>query len=303
MNRLFIFGCSFSAYSWPMYSDLLAMHFDEYHNWALSGIGNRAIAERFIEGHNTLGITKDDTVIVQWSSHLRNDFFSVAPMNKKFTKERKPGWRTNGSLFNYWNMSLYDQDWFDNFFYEPAYFMHTLNNISLVQNVLENIGCTWYMTSMGDVRNLGTDLNHAPSYGENVLEFDDDIEDYPGWVNNPHLKNVYEKPIWEDRADHWLEPLATWTQKHFPGEFYKFKVIDADTHPPTHQQAAWIKDQFEGKLDLDEVSINNVVDIVNDIYESCNNNKMVFEKRLYLREDLRNAPKFRWPNRPQGITE
>lgn len=71
MKRLFVFGCSYTSWNWPTYADIYAQQFDHYENWGHAGLGNRAIAERVAECHATNEFDKDDTVIVQWSSHLQ----------------------------------------------------------------------------------------------------------------------------------------------------------------------------------------------------------------------------------------
>ena len=73
MTRLYVLGCSFSNYAWPTWADMLGLEFDEYENWAFPGLGNRAIAERVAEIHARNTLTKDDTVVIQWTSHLRHD--------------------------------------------------------------------------------------------------------------------------------------------------------------------------------------------------------------------------------------
>jgi hypothetical protein len=140
---------------------MLEFEYDHVENWAMAGLGNRAIAERIAECNARSRFTKDDIVIVQWSSHLRNDWWHQESM-----PERTIGWKTYGSIFNYHNEKLYDKKWIDTFFYEPAYFMHTLNNISLVQGMLKAAGCQWYMTSMGDIREMGSDMRDKSGYGE-----------------------------------------------------------------------------------------------------------------------------------------
>ena len=74
MKRLFAFGCSFTNYAWPSYADFLGYAFDKYENWGFPGFGNRAIAERVAECHAKNSLCKEDTVLVQWTSHTRNDF-------------------------------------------------------------------------------------------------------------------------------------------------------------------------------------------------------------------------------------
>ena len=115
MKRLFTFGCSFTEYGWPTWADLLGVGFDLHENWGLRGIGNRAIAERIAECFTKNKFTKDDTVIVQWSSHLRHDWYHI----HNFPDGRHPGWKTSGSIFSPNNSKIYTNSWIELFFYEP----------------------------------------------------------------------------------------------------------------------------------------------------------------------------------------
>ena len=102
MSRLFTFGCSFTKYTWPMWSDILGLEFDHFENWGVSGGGNVCIANRVLECHIKNNITPEDTVVVQWSTHLRNDFhtFKYPP----YGHDKEAGWKTKGSIFNYLNV-------------------------------------------------------------------------------------------------------------------------------------------------------------------------------------------------------
>lgn len=91
--RLIVFGCSFTSYAWPTWSDIMAEDLDcEYENWAIQGIGNNAIARRVML-RNFLGFDRDDIVIVQWSWPSREDRFI------------KGSWAATGSVFH--NYGIY----------------------------------------------------------------------------------------------------------------------------------------------------------------------------------------------------
>jgi hypothetical protein len=106
MKRLFALGCSFTSYAWPSYADFAGLYFDEYENWAFPGLGNRALLERLSEIHTTKNLTKQDTVIIQWTNPFRND-------THKFSEGH---WRTKGSIFNFINSDRYNRKWLDEFF-------------------------------------------------------------------------------------------------------------------------------------------------------------------------------------------
>jgi len=301
MKRLFVFGCSITAYAWPSYADLLAPKYDEYHNYGLAGLGNRAIVERLSECNAEYNFTKEDTIIVQWSTHLRHDFFTVSK-----DLNRAPGWRTCGSIFNYKNRDLYSQEWLDYFFYESAYFMHTLNFISLAQNLLENTGCKYYMTSIGDLRNLGTDLVNDGSYGENVLPYSPIEGYYVGWEIHPQLE-FYNKSIWEDRKDIWIEPVMLFANKQ-DNPYFDFKDNEIgeyiDYHPKTSVHKLWIEQNLKDKLDIkdsDLAKMDEASNVIQQLYDNCIKNKKGFEAHIYMNEDLKRIFKPNWPNLPRGI--
>jgi hypothetical protein len=303
-KRLFVFGCSFTAYSWPTWADCLSLGFDEYYNYGLAGIGNRAIAERLAEANATYKFTRFDTVIVQWSTHLRNDWY-----NPNIIQDRGVSWQTAGSIFNYKNIELYDQKWFDTFFYEPAFFMHTLNYISLVQNLLENIGCSWFMTSIGDIRNIGTDLKDSSTYNENPIPKKTKTTNYTGWELYPHLEKIYQTPIWEDRKDYWLEPImifANWEVPDFTYQWFDLndntKLID-ELHPSVDQHALWLQPLLN-ELDLEDIKsqIEPICHLTRDMYNNSFHSMYSFERKLIMSQELRKFLKT-WPNKPQGILE
>lgn len=216
MTRIFTFGCSFTKYSWHTYADLLAEAFYDqkgifpnhliFQNWGAPGLGNRAIAERVIECHHKNCISKEDIVIVQWSGHLRYDYL-------KFNTNAGTAWQTNGSVLAEANEHIYNKHWMKTFFDEKAMFIHTLNNISLVQNLLENIGCKWLMTSMSDLEK--NDFGHETISGEYFYENNADLECYA--------------PIWKNYNSNWLSPMINFKSKHKELDWWFNKIEDSDT--------------------------------------------------------------------------
>jgi hypothetical protein len=306
MRRLFVFGCSYTAYSWPTWADLLSINFDYFENWGLAGIGNRGIAERIAECNIKNTFNADDTIIVQWSTHLRNDFFH----QEGTLTDRLPGWKTAGSIFNYLNSPIYDANWCRTFFDEEAYFMHTLNNITSTQNLLENTGATWFMTSIGDVRELGTDLDYKREYGESSIfsSLKEKLFGSPkhfGYEISPALE-LYDEPIWGDHKDQWLSPIHPYiTAKKFKDPFFRFPdefgTEFEDQHFKTAHQAVWLTDVLLPKLGLlpDADRYKVIADRVDEIFYNIPSEtrfKREFEKELF-RERFR-LP--RWPNMIKG---
>jgi len=305
MKRLFTFGCSYTSYSWPTWANLLSISYDEFYNWGLAGLGNRAIAERIVEAHHRHTFTKDDLIIVQWSSHLRNDWY-----HEHSLPERRSNWKTAGSIFNYLNESLYDQKWIDTFFYEPAYLMHTLNNIGLTQGFLNSTGCKWYMTSIGDIRDMGDDFRDAPGAGEkHIYDNPDKPKTGLAWDKIANLK-FYEEKIWNDHADHWLTPLEAVAKEHLELTF-EFDDTNApgkkffDIHPSPHQNIIWIERELKDKLELTEASINDLKELADNIHSlqrKMRFDKMAFELTLAKRVDWPSSvDRMVWPTWPNGF--
>lgn len=306
MARLFTFGCSYSSYCWPTYANLLSLEYDNKGdgNWAMSGLGNRAIAERLAEAHAKHRFTKDDTIIVQWSSHIRHDWWHQTSL-----PDRMVGWKTYGSIFNYHNVKLFDKNWVDTFFFEPAYMMHTFNHIMLVQNMLDSIGCTWYMTSIGDIRNMGNDLRqHNDKYGElTQLVKNVDAPGYTVYSITPELE-IYNKPIWEDHADHWMMPMELFAQT-CSELTYSFRDSHGnpwfDLHPTTRQQTMWIEQELTKHLPISQRVIDAGYEIANytdAVHRKYITNFDAFQFALAKKEKFpKIVEEMNWPGLPQGF--
>tara|TARA_B110000503_G_scaffold86254_1_gene131346 strand:- start:379 stop:1236 length:858 start_codon:yes stop_codon:yes gene_type:complete len=279
MNRLFVFGCSFTYYIWPTWADFLAEEYEHYENWGISGIGNRAIFNRLIEFSTTHKITKDDTVIIQWSSHLRNDFYTP----NKIDDYRNLNWKTYGSLFNYHNQNLYGSKWIKTFFHEPAYLYETLNYISAAQQLLENTNCNWFMTSMGDIQKLNTDLPQIIIGYENEDSSNKIFDEFTNYI----------KPIFEDKKSNWIVPIGSFCNRE---EDY-WNINGIDPHPHPFAQVRWLNENLMPKLNK-QPSINQELWLqsINDAKEKAGNNKKLFEHILFSEHDtLKYWPNNVWP--------
>jgi hypothetical protein len=254
---------------------LLGSGYSEKYNWGVPGIGNRAIIERLAECHHKNKISKDDTVIVQWTSHLRNDYFNPVGGPKKIYS-----WKTSGSIFNVFNKEFYNDKWLETFFDEGAYLMHSLNYIKVAEEMLDNIGWTWYMTGMGELRKLVSDIVEYPQYGEKVLlkGNSQNKNELLAWEKFPSLESY--NSLWTDYEDKWIAPIVTVTSKN-PEQHYRFKwqhgAISADLHPSVPQHIDWLKLCLLPKLNIDQDSVINVTDTVS------NNIEKVYKK--YINKD------------------
>lgn len=252
MTRLFTFGCSFTQYTWPMWSDIFGLEFDHFENWGISGVGNVAIANRIVECHVKNNFTPEDIIVVQWSSHIRNDYhlFRRPPVGR----DSVINWKTKGSMFNYLNKDLYDKKWMINFFDERSYIMLSLNAIHSSQLFLESTGCQWAMTTIGDFNKLGSDYNINPvGYGENRSDKSIDL-----WTEFPTFL-PYKDKIWNDKFN-WVEPIGKycWQQEE---ELYSWQDPSdpkpwVDPHPSVNLNIDWLYNKLKPALGLDNSTLN-----------------------------------------------
>lgn len=306
-KRLFVFGCSLSVYSWPTWSTMMSTgDFDQVENWALAGLGNRAILERLIECNVKNKFTKNDIILIQWSTHLRNDFFH----QEGLLLDRVAGWKTSGSIFNYKNVKIYDETWLKTFFDEEAFLYHTLNFIVAAQNLLENIGCVWFMTSIGDIRNLGNDLEVDDTYGENsIFKKISNLfnqKEWPLYTLSPSLK-IYDEEIWNKHQDKWITPILPFLKKNYKETLnYKFFNTEyqkfwTDEHPTPAAHLFWLENCFLTKTNI---SVNKDIckkmcEETDKIYNSSGFDFIVFEKKMYHLK----FPKTVWPENILGFMQ
>ena len=249
MSRLFTFGCSFSKYTWPMWSDLLGLEFDHFENWGVSGGGNVCIANRVIECIVKNNITPEDIIVVQWTTHLRHDFHTFKYLNDGPDKEA--GWKTKGSIFNYLNVKKYDKQWQKNFFDEQSYVMLTLNAIHSTQLALENTGCKWAMTSLADISKLGSDISVDPGYNESSSSIGL-WESYPEFL-------PYKDKIWNDKFN-WVDPIGPFCWERLDEMYWWLDAGDkekwCDPHPSLNLSIDWLYNKLKPTLGLDNTKLN-----------------------------------------------
>jgi hypothetical protein len=283
MKRLFTFGCSYTNYGWPTWADLLGLEFDHFENWGVAGIGCRAIQERIVECHIRNNLRPGDTVIVQWSSHLRNDFHNT----NNALSDRIKGWRTYGSLFNHANHGLYSDSWLNIFFNEQSFIMHCLNSIAVTQQFLESLGVKWFMSSIGSWDKLGSDLDAISTQSETASTVNS------VWESFPDLR-VYKDQVWDTKLDRWLTPHATDANK-YPELYWWF--VDENTrtnwreqHPSISQHSLWLKN-IRTRLGLTEELPKEHVSWVSEV-EDLKSKSIDMIKFTELLNKTRNTP--RW---------
>ena len=143
-GRLFVFGCSFTKYYWPTWADIIGQEFEYYENWGEIGSGNLRIAHRITECVYKNQIGPNDTVFVMWSGITREDQY------------RNNQWHTA------------NPDIKEHFFSNPviddrADTITNLGIVALAHNLLENVKCNWWATSMNGLCTFESTLLTGPS--------------------------------------------------------------------------------------------------------------------------------------------
>lgn len=137
--RLFTFGCSFTKYYWPTWADILAQDFDKFENWGQIGAGNHFIFNSLIECNQRNNLTPTDTVVVMWSSIVREDRYCAGH------------WLTPGNIYS---QSTYPSDFVKSFADNRGYFIRDLAFMQAAKIVLDKIGCRYKFLSMLPIENV-----------------------------------------------------------------------------------------------------------------------------------------------------
>ena len=147
MKRLFTFGCSFTAYEWPTWADILGRQFDYFENWGRPGAGNQFICNSIAECDARNNFTEDDTIIVMWSSMMREDRYV------------EDGWLTpgnfgvNGEKFNEpgWPEYYYGKDFYHRSMITRGCYIRDLASMYLVDKLIKSKKCEHHYLSMIDL--------------------------------------------------------------------------------------------------------------------------------------------------------
>jgi len=125
-GRLFTFGCSFTAYIWPTWADILGREFEHYENWGQLGAGNQYIFNSLIECNQRHRFTANDTVAVMWTNVARED---------RYIHDQ---WITSGNIYHCGG--YYDSSFIKKYTSERGYLIRDLATITASQDLLTHWG-------------------------------------------------------------------------------------------------------------------------------------------------------------------
>jgi hypothetical protein len=132
-ERFFAFGCSVTNYKWPTWADIIGRDIKFYENWGEQGGGNTFIFNSVMEANARYNFTKNDLVIVFWSTkeredrYLNNKWFHATPSNIE---------------------SKYGSEWIQKFYFDSRSFLiRDVAAMQAVQDILSSKECDWAMLS------------------------------------------------------------------------------------------------------------------------------------------------------------
>jgi len=240
--RIFAFGCSLTQYFFPTWADILIKQYRdkgyEGSNWAKSGAGNMYINMRLWEANTIHTFTKDDVILLQWSSMFREDRYHMGK-----------GWWTPG---NFSNLTQGDAGSFmlNNYFYENPWtwadmihcVMRDCAMITATHKALDSIGCTVHSTCFRDPTEGWEELPTTFSNNEKLeLEdvhavlhaYKDDIK-----TKHPPILNALNFGTSQEFFDARPKSVPTLKEEHTHMNL-------PEVHPLTHEAADFVDTHVE----------------------------------------------------------
>ena len=162
MSRLFTFGCSYTNYRWSTWADCLAPEFDYFENWGQGGGGNHYIFNSVMEADQRHHLGANDTVIVCWSTFLRDD---------RYAQGR---WHTIGGMFT---TPIYQTEYLKTHVDERGCVIRDFAYIKAVKVLLESKpDLNWRFLSLANLK-AGPRCESEPGEPKDVMDVYADVLD------------------------------------------------------------------------------------------------------------------------------
>ena len=133
-KRIFTYGCSVTQHHWPTWADIILhsaiINCYSVFNTGLSGLGNTGIKRSLIQTHEKYDITEEDTLLVMWTSFLREDRYTHFPTQDN-PRDSKPNEHiTQTNVGNVLNAPFYNRDFIRDYFCLEHYIINSISEIS-----------------------------------------------------------------------------------------------------------------------------------------------------------------------------
>lgn len=192
VKRLFTFGCSFTEYYWPTWTEIISLDLDiPCYNYGRSGAGNQYIANTVVQADKFYNFNKDDLIIVSWTSVCRED------------RWKSNTWITPGNIYT---QGDYDTAWVEKWADPVGYLVRDLASISLIKKFLDNSNSQWHMFSMCDIVNQFDQTNNAivqpdnqDAYEKLINLYQDELACiYPSFFRVLWNNKIYDNKLLKD---------------------------------------------------------------------------------------------------------
>jgi hypothetical protein len=131
-SRLLTSGCSYTAYCWSTWADILGREFNSYKQVGISGSDNATIARSIIKNSRP-----GDTAIILWTSFDRWSYYSEEPWPMP-NKDPNNHWVHMGSIITR------SKDFVVNYYHPVERFQTTMDYIQLVDLHSKAVGYNAY---------------------------------------------------------------------------------------------------------------------------------------------------------------
>lgn len=166
-QRFFAFGCSFTNYHWPTWADIIGKEIPYYENWGRMSAGNQFIFNSIIECDARYHFTKDDLVIIMWSSIEREDRYVGRDWLLASHIERD---------------KIYGNEWVERFGNEiRGLLIRDLAAIRAAQQLLKSRNCDWANLSMSPISKMDRstiqvkDIDHLNELHQRYVKLHTDL--------------------------------------------------------------------------------------------------------------------------------
>lgn len=200
-KRVFIFGCSFTHYTWPTWANILTYETNsetEIYNFGRAGGGNLFISERVIAANQKYRFTSDDLVLLMWSTHCREDRYIST------------GWELPGNI---WTQGFYDKNFVKKYACVKGYIVRDLALMTMIRNTLQLLPCESVVLKSVEPDYDRNFYDGDSSFDEVIDLYKDVVDDMAkplyefvkngngGWINGHYYhwssipSSSYEKPF------------------------------------------------------------------------------------------------------------
>lgn len=183
-KRVFAFGCSFTAYTYPTWASLIFQECTnaEHYNFAKPGMGNLGIASRIAEANTKYNFNEDDLILVMYTTFFRED---------RWITDR---WETHGCVYS---QGYYNKNFVKNYVDPIGCLIRDFAQIELSTRYLNSLPCDTLMLKASDIRDEGKHfIYESPNrYDAITATYDTLWNQFP-----PSLREVMFPNGWEVRS-------------------------------------------------------------------------------------------------------